>query len=59
MSTFGWPVQYFKSLPELVGVMRDAIAGKIFIVPDLSSFNLFLTPQATGSFSPEAFSIAI
>lgn len=29
MSTFGWSVRYFKSLPEVLGVMRDAIAGKI------------------------------
>lgn len=28
MSTFGWSVKYYKSLPELMGVMRDAIAGK-------------------------------
>lgn len=28
MKTFGWPIRFAKSLPELVGAMRDAILGE-------------------------------
>lgn len=27
MKTYGWPIKYAKSLPELVGAMKDAILG--------------------------------
>jgi hypothetical protein len=30
MKTYGWPIKYAKSLPELVGAMKDAIIGTIF-----------------------------
>lgn len=46
MSTFGWSIRYFKSLPEVMGVMRDAIAGKIVL--DLSMPFLLLTLSSPG-----------
>ena len=27
MKTYGWPVKFFKDIPELLGTLRDAIIG--------------------------------
>ena len=27
METYGWPVKFFKDIPELLGTLRDAIIG--------------------------------
>jgi len=46
MKTYGWPIKFAKSLPELVGAMRDAILGMFLIAQYRSTADILdRTPQ--------------
>ena len=41
MKTYGWPIKFAKSLLELVGAMRDAILGLLWLAQCDSTANVF------------------
>jgi len=46
MKTYGWPIKFAKSLPELVGAMKDAILGTFSLAGYISAANiLHRTPE--------------
>jgi hypothetical protein len=46
MKTYGWPIKFAKSLPELVGAMKDAILGMFLIGQYCSTADILdRTPQ--------------
>ena len=40
MKTYGWPIKFAKSLPELVGAMKDAILGMSLLAKYRATANI-------------------